>query len=536
MRRLLPAWTGVAVIWLLAGGLILAHLAHAISAGESLLTVFFGILIPLLVSIGVLFGGIWVHWRRVFTPAGTRRVGVWCVIGAMVLSLSAILTILSQHAHSVQMADQGFVVLNAASIGALIGFVVGLYDAQRYQHKRRVQTREQALQELHSTTRALVQTADQQTIATLAVDAARDILDLPISGCWLYEESTDSLRPVAVTDEGDELIEELPTFTADESLSWEAFETGEVMVFDDVRTAAKRYRADTPIRSEIILPLGEYGVMNIGSTETNAFDDLDVSLARILAANTQTAFERADREHQLATARDQATQLNHHLTVLNRVFRHDLRNAANVIHGHAGLLVKDVDTDTTQDSATTIRDQAADLVEMSQQVQDIERLLHDDTDERTIVDLSELIATQLVRIERDYPAVQVDGPTCETCYVSAHPLVESVLRNVIENAVEHNDQATPRVEVSLSQNGDNSVEVKIADNGPGIPEDEVAVLERGYETPLEHTSGLGLWLVNWIVRESGGDAIFRENSPRGSIVCLRFEQATPETRATAAGE
>lgn len=64
----------------------------------------------------------------------------------------------------------------------------------------------------------------------------------------------------------------------------------------------------------------------------------------------------------------------------------------------------------------------------------------------------------------------------------------------------------------------------MADNGPGIPECELGVLERGYETPLEHTSGLGLWLVNLIVRESDGDLLYAENDPRGSKITIRLQR------------
>jgi signal transduction histidine kinase len=45
----------------------------------------------------------------------------------------------------------------------------------------------------------------------------------------------------------------------------------------------------------------------------------------------------------------------------------------------------------------------------------------------------------------------------------------------------------------------------IADNGDGLPEQERRLFESGAATELEHTSGLGLWLVNWIVREFDGE-------------------------------
>lgn len=52
------------------------------------------------------------------------------------------------------------------------------------------------------------------------------------------------------------------------------------------------------------------------------------------------------------------------------------------------------------------------------------------------------------------------------------------------------------------------------DNGPGIPEFEQTVLEEGTETPLEHGSGLGLWIVNWIIDDHNG-SIDVESSGEG---------------------
>ena len=45
------------------------------------------------------------------------------------------------------------------------------------------------------------------------------------------------------------------------------------------------------------------------------------------------------------------------------------------------------------------------------------------------------------------------------------------------------------------------------------------------ETPLQHGSGLGFWLVHWIVTASGGELRFEENDPRGSVVTLCLERA-----------
>jgi signal transduction histidine kinase len=53
----------------------------------------------------------------------------------------------------------------------------------------------------------------------------------------------------------------------------------------------------------------------------------------------------------------------------------------------------------------------------------------------------------------------------------------------------------------------------------------VTVLTHGTESPLHHGSGLGLWLVHWLVEASGGDLDFADNRQRGSVVTLTLERA-----------
>ena len=92
---------------------------------------------------------------------------------------------------------------------------------------------------------------------------------------------------------------------------------------------------------------------------------------------------------------------------------------------------------------------------------------------------------------------------------------------------ENDDAATPRVEITARTPTIDGgvVELTIADNGPGIPTDEKEVLLDGEETPLKHGSGLGLWIVNWIITRTGGRISFERNEPRGSRVTLAVPPA-----------
>ena len=60
------------------------------------------------------------------------------------------------------------------------------------------------------------------------------------------------------------------------------------------------------------------------------------------------------------------------------------------------------------------------------------------------------------------------------------------------------------VDVALPTTAEGRVSVRIADDGPRLPPVERRVLRTAEETQLTHSTGLGLWLTNWIVRASSG--------------------------------
>lgn len=159
----------------------------------------------------------------------------------------------------------------------------------RKQHQTR-------LNSLFETSRGLLAASTAEETATIAVEAAHDILGLSINGVYLYDEDRDALVSTATTEEATDIIEEIPTFEAGGSVTWSVFESGEPREYDDVRTAPEVYNAETVIRSELVLPLGDHGVFLAGSTAPNAFDDRTVSLAKLLAADIETALDQLAHE------------------------------------------------------------------------------------------------------------------------------------------------------------------------------------------------------------------------------------------------
>jgi two-component system sensor histidine kinase CpxA len=98
------------------------------------------------------------------------------------------------------------------------------------------------------------------------------------------------------------------------------------------------------------------------------------------------------------------------------------------------------------------------------------------------------------------------------------------LANVVRNAVRYAGDAGP-IEVS-GRRRDDRVQIRVADNGPGIPEEELENVFRAFYRPefarTRETGGMGLGLA--IVRDSveacGGHVECRNRSPHGLEVLI----------------
>jgi signal transduction histidine kinase len=206
------------------------------------------------------------------------------------------------------------------------------------------------------------------------------------------------------------------------------------------------------------------------------------------------------------------------LDVLNRVLRHNLRNDLDAMHAFAETLEADPGTVDAADVGRRIRDVATDLSDIGATVERGERLLDHDRPAGEQVDVGAVARDVLGRVTERYPGtgtVSVAGaPTVRT----DPALVEAILREVVENGLEHGPGADAHVAVDVTTSPV-GVAVAVQDNGPGIPDRERAVLLDGEESPLRHGSGVGLWLVNWGLSRLGGDLSIRDDGS-GSVVTL----------------
>lgn len=223
------------------------------------------------------------------------------------------------------------------------------------------------------------------------------------------------------------------------------------------------------------------------------------------------------------------------LTVMNRVLRHNLRNDLNVVSGYVDLAQELTDDDQVADYLGRAKTDVESVLEMGEKARDFERAVDALESPPTTVAVRSLIADLGPAADATGSGPSEAGSVLELSIPESLELetnervFEALFANLIENGVEHSDADCPRVTVGYEGLEDGSTAVfTVRDNGSGIPDHELAVIERGEETPLSHGSGLGLWIVRWCATALGGDLTFDTGSD-GTTVTIRL----PSTDATA---
>ncbi|MDY6802215.1 MAG: ATP-binding protein [Cyanobacteriota bacterium] len=102
--------------------------------------------------------------------------------------------------------------------------------------------------------------------------------------------------------------------------------------------------------------------------------------------------------------------------------------------------------------------------------------------------------------------------------------IQRVFQNLIGNAIEAFDEKGGRIEVTAKAK-DKWVEIKISDNGPGIPEDIQEHLFDPFVTKGKRSgTGLGTAIAKSIVEAHGGEITFKSNKNEGTTFWLYLPQ------------
>ncbi|AUG48493.1 histidine kinase [Haloarcula taiwanensis] len=234
-----------------------------------------------------------------------------------------------------------------------------------------------------------------------------------------------------------------------------------------------------------------------------------------------------------------ATRTANTLSFVNDLLRHDIANGLVVIDGRGTIIRRNADSETIQTAADAIREQVTELDSLVDNAGAVvETLGPDPTFEPTdVVGIAEAV---IQRIEQTHP-IAIEFQASGSAMARTNEAARPVLRNLIENAIEHGTPAAelsaegtatdgaalqseapraeagqstgderdhPSVFVAIRETGD-VVEIHVVDDGPGIPDDR---RDNIFDPRAGDTHGGGLHLVETLVTSFGGDIYLADSA------------------------
>lgn len=270
---------------------------------------------------------------------------------------------------------------------------------------------------------------------------------------------------------------------------------------------------DSGVSADIAKRLDEDGIASFEARFETLADDVFWGRVTAIRQTDDSGRQIADGVIEDITPRKHRQR---QLRVVDRILRHNIRNDVSVISGYATHLA-DSDGSIDGEAIDSIIERSQKLLRTAEKGHVVVDVLSNAREPDTF-DVVPDIERTIEQLRAAHPDAEIEVTLPETSHVTALREIDLALHEIVENSVVHHE-GNPSITVAVVPT-DEGVEIRITDDGPGIPRREYEILSGTTDVdPLSHGSGMGLWLVHWIVRLSGGDISF-ESSTDGSTVIV----------------
>lgn len=218
------------------------------------------------------------------------------------------------------------------------------------------------------------------------------------------------------------------------------------------------------------------------------------------------------------------TELERMRANLLRAISHDLRTPLTSIYGAGSAIIENYDSLSKQQQLKLLGEIRSDSKWLIRMVENLLSVTRIDGERvqiaKTPVVLEELIDAVLVKFRKNHPEhqVQVEIPEDFISIPMDVLLIEQVLMNLLENAVDH-ARGMSTIWLKVETEGNRAV-FRVEDDGCGIPEERLSRIFSGYLASdavpdgSRNNMGIGLSVCSAIIRAHGGE-IRAENRPQG---------------------
>lgn len=210
--------------------------------------------------------------------------------------------------------------------------------------------------------------------------------------------------------------------------------------------------------------------------------------------------------------------------MLNGLLRHDVSNHLTSAMGFLDVVMREGDLE--EDDLEQLETVMNGIEESTKLVRGVRDILSSDSQdiESVEIDVRELLEEKVdeyaSRAERKGKEIEFEEEPVEV-KAQAGPLAGEVFSNTIENAIHHADEAE-RIEIQMQELED-SIEVRIADDGDGLPGD--FSWEKGKRGSDSDGTGMGSWLIKEVANAYDAEVEAGESQYGGAEFRFRFERA-----------
>jgi signal transduction histidine kinase len=249
---------------------------------------------------------------------------------------------------------------------------------------------------------------------------------------------------------------------------------------------------------------------------------IGATLSYMIAVRTRALVERAARA---AVAAEQA---GHGLLALLRD-HHDLRTVLSSVQINADLLARSASSHPVL--GETIDRLQEDLAELRQQLDEVKgRALEKlaGLEERRAVAADQAVAEVVAALAPRFPGVTIaaDAAPGRVLVSGGERALRRMVANLVANACEGDGvRAAHRVDVRVRFEAAGRVAIEVSDDGPGLPAHVLAAAPGEAVSTKPEGTGIGLGLVDGLVRASGGTLAWRNGETGGARVVVELPAA-----------
>ena len=271
-------------------------------------------------------------------------------------------------------------------------------------------------------------------------------------------------------------------------------------------------KANSETKSEYATPISSnhklFGVLNVESEEIDGISDDDRMLIDLVASHMAVALVGLEYHKDLEEAKNLQELMLH-------IVSHDLKNPLAVLHGYLELMNEETPNKYIPTMMNAL-EEAENIIEKARLFSKLGNKKIDMKKEE--IDIKELIENSIELIHHKYPQGKITAniPSVKILGLS---ILKEVFVNILDNAFKYGASKVA-IKGKISEK---DVEVRISDDGPGIPRDKRDIIFKPFERLSSGKgSGLGLTIVKMITELHNGEVKIEDNVPKGTVFILRF--------------